>query len=214
MAMNNEAISLWHHLGNLICNTILIPVIGEGVLEAIAETEVVDGGLNCVYVSGKIVEISSKPLSMWTRMIENDRKLVILEQVERTVAKIHLDLARKILKMDSNAEALFDRSSKSMENEEVSVLLPHLTNTVHQVDFKGKTTALSREGTKFPVAVKIQAQICTVVAYHNLSGLVIINQKGQIESFNEHFINLMFGLNQVIGVIRFSEVTSVMLILF
>ena len=54
-----------------------------------------------------------------------------------------------------------------------------------------------RSGASFPASLKLRplgdATKIQVSVFHNLSGLVVLNSDGKIESANSHFTNLLFG---------------------
>lgn len=159
-------------------------------------------------------------VSLWIRQIDNaGRCLAVAEPVERRIAKLTIDDAGIVLFGDFEALMLFQLDSVDDFNGiDVTTLIPalklpssdtgDLINGLPKSVHKQKATGKTKDGMSFPLClfidpVEVDTDKTITPSYHitiwvftNLSGLMVIDENGFIESCNHHFSMLMFGFTQ------------------
>lgn len=201
-----------------------VSALAEGQLNSEDGTMVLLSGkvveMNTKY-GGKVA------VSLWIRQIDADgRCLAVAEPVERRVAKILVDRNGCVLSGDYGALLLFQLDSiDQFCGMEIAALIPaiqlpdadgsHIPKSVQ----KQKATGRTSDGVTFPLCLMIGANVessgstaesadsglsnnstqylITVWVFQNISGLLVIDESGIIESCNHNFSMLMFGYAQM-----------------
>lgn len=163
-------------------------------------------------------------VSLWIRQIDSDgRCLAVAEPVERRIAQIVCDRNGCIMSGDYEALMLFQLDSLEhfcgldIQSLVPAIQLPdgdtsHIAKHIRKQKATGKTT----DGVTFPLCLMISLQdgsgtdsadsgvsssnsqlyCITIWVFQNISGLLVIDESGFIESCNHHFSMLMFGYSQ------------------
>lgn len=154
----------------------------------------------------------SVAVSLWIRQINNS-SLAVAEPVERRIAHISMDSYGRVKSGDFEAMLLFQQDVDEFKSKDVKMLIPaikwppeKITDPLPKHIAKQKATGKTKEGQSFPLCLKIERQDnkltkdvlfeITVVVFNNMSGLIVIDENGLIESLNHHFSMLMFGYTQ------------------
>lgn len=161
-------------------------------------------------------------VSLWIRQIDNDgRCLAVAEPVERRISQIIIDRGGVIVSGDMEAVMLFQIDSEEhfvgMEIQSLipAIRLPEPSDTaIPKAVRKQKATGKTTDGISFPLCLMItkpdessadsndsgvsnhENLIVTIWVFQNISGLVVIDDAGLVESCNHHFSMLMFGFSQ------------------
>lgn len=163
-------------------------------------------------------------VSLWIRQIDVDgRCLAVAEPVERRVAQIIIDKNGCIMSGDTDALMLFQvESQDQFVGLEIQALIPAIqlpdpvNGTIAKFVRKQKATGKTSDGMSFPLCLMITAHedtsveasdstgglsnsnlyAITIWVFQNISGLLVIDENGLIESCNHHFSMLMFGYSQ------------------
>ncbi|XP_055702492.1 PAS domain-containing serine/threonine-protein kinase isoform X2 [Phlebotomus papatasi] len=192
-------------------------------VSALAEGQLNSEDGTMVLLSGKVVEMNTKAgnpiaVSLWIRQIDSEgRCLAVAEPVERRVAELVIDRSGFVVSGDYDALLLFQLdSADQFKGMDVTSLIPaiHLPDPDNPGPIpkhvrKQKATGRTFDGISFPLCLMITRQepgeeddasaplyIVTIWVFTNLSGLVVIEESGIIESCNHHFSMLMFGYAQ------------------
>ncbi|XP_055691035.1 PAS domain-containing serine/threonine-protein kinase isoform X2 [Lutzomyia longipalpis] len=192
-------------------------------VSALAEGQLNSEDGTMVLLSGKVVEMNTKAgqpiaVSLWIRQIDSEgRCLAVAEPVERRVAELVIDRAGFVLSGDYDALLLFQLdSADQFKGMDVTSLIPaiHLPDPEHSGPIpkhvrKQKATGRTLDGISFPLCLMITPlpeateeedasgmYTVTIWVFTNLSGLMVIEENGIIESCNHHFSMLMFGYAQ------------------
>lgn len=212
-------------IGKRLCNYL---TFGNGYYMA-KETQLESTG-EVVIISGKVMELinsyeETMPVSVWMKKLsskEELRCLVVMEPVERTVAKFSVSSDGKILTCDSTMSTLFAYTSPE-ELKELSIiqLIPSLTlplfishektlSTTKKIEASGRT----RNGVYFPLTVMFKNEcsntndisddktVANVIyngiiwVFANISGMITILPNGTIHSCNTNFSQMLFGFSQ------------------
>lgn len=154
-------------------------------------------------------------VSLWIRKIDTDgRCLAVAEPVERRVARLLINGQGAVLSADYEALLLFQMESvDEFHNMHVTNLIPAIqlpdtcpgdaTGRLPKSVSKQKATGRTKDGLSFPLCLLIEPSeddpttfSLTLFVFNNLSGLMVIDETGIIESCNHHFSMLMFGYAQ------------------
>lgn len=162
-------------------------------------------------------------VSLWIRQIDNDgRCLAVAEPVERRISQIVIDRNGVIVSGDMEAVMLFQiESEEHFVGMEIQSIIPAIRlpetndNTISKAVRKQKATGKTMDGISFPLCLMITQPdelstssnpdvgisnndhlIVTIWVFQNISGLVVIDDAGLVESCNHHFSMLMFGFSQ------------------
>lgn len=165
-------------------------------------------------------------VSLWIRQIDLDgRCLAVAEPVERRVAQILVDQNGCVLSGDYEALLLFQLDSiDQFCGMDIIALIPAIQmpagdgSLISKHIRKQKATGRTSDGVTFPLCLMIGAHVdtsgstaesadsglsndstqylITIWVFQNISGLLVINEKGIIESCNHNFSMLMFGYAQ------------------
>lgn len=163
-------------------------------------------------------------VSLWIRQIDVDgRCLAVAEPVERRIAQILIDRNGCILSGDYEALILFQLDTiDQFCGMDIQTLIPaiHLpdadSSLIAKHVRKQKATGKTSDGISFPLCLMISQQdsggtdttdsgvssntshlyVITIWVFQNISGLLVIDENGIIESCNHHFSMLMFGYSQ------------------
>ncbi|XP_068085180.1 PAS domain-containing serine/threonine-protein kinase [Anabrus simplex] len=190
-------------------------------ITALAEEQLDPKDGNMVVLSGKVVEMLTKdekviPVSLWLRKLEAEgRCLAVAEPVERRIAQLVIDCAGCIMSADSETAVIFQYEADELEGMDIATLVPAIKLPGHEGNLtkdvkKQKATGRTREGATFPLCLRMAEEpvddknidsyttLYSVViwVFANMSGLVVLNESGTIESCNHHFTHMMFGYPQ------------------
>lgn len=163
-------------------------------------------------------------VSLWIRQIDSDgRCLAVAEPVERRVAQICIDRNGGIVSGDYEALMLFQLESlEHFCGLEIQSLIPAISlpdadnSLIAKHIRKQKATGKTTDGVTFPLCLMISladstasdsgdsgvsnntsyTYVITIWVFQNISGLLVIDEHGFIESCNHHFSMLMFGYSQ------------------
>lgn len=161
-------------------------------------------------------------VSLWIRQIDNDgRCLAVAEPVERRIAQILIDKMGVIVSADVEAVMLFQVESEDhFIGMEIQTLIPAVKlpdrsdNVISKLVRKQKATGKTTDGISFPLCLMVTPSdesnnetndsglsnsnlyVVTIWVFQNISGLLVIDENGLIESCNHHFSMLMFGYSQ------------------
>lgn len=156
-------------------------------------------------------------VSLWIRKIDTDgRCLAVAEPVERRVARLLINGQGAVLSADYEALLLFQMESvEEFNNMHVTNLIPAIqlpdscsgdsTGRLPKSVSKQKATGRTKDGLSFPLCLIIEPSAAeddlnqfsvTLFVFNNLSGLMVIDETGLIESCNHHFSIIMFGYAQ------------------
>lgn len=219
----NELCSM--QLSNLLSNK------KKNHVSALAEGQLNSEDGTMVLLSGKVVEMTTKhaskvAVSLWIRQIDEKTCLAIAELVERRISQISIDRNGTIIGCDYEALLLFQlESTDQLNGVDIHTIIPAIqlpssdSSMISKSIEKQKATGKTTDGISFPLCLMITQQdtgadssdsgvstssssyVVTVWVFQNISGLLVIDENGLIESCNHHFANLMFGYtqNKIIG---------------
>lgn len=200
-------------------------------MSALAEGQLNSEDGTMVLLSGKVVEMTTKhatkvAVSLWIRQIDEKTCLAIAELVERRISQISIDRNGTIISGDYEALLLFQLESlDQFSGMDIHTIIPAIqlpssdSSMISKNIEKQKATGKTTDGISFPLCLMISHQdngadssdsgvsnsccsyVVTVWVFQNISGLLVIDENGLIESCNHHFANLMFGYtqNKIIG---------------
>lgn len=162
-------------------------------------------------------------VSLWIRQIDSEgRCLAVAEPVERRIAELIIDQDGFILNGDYEAVILFQLDSEDKLNGlEIKTLIPAIQLPSSEMTIlsksirKQKATGKTKDGVSFPLCLMFREfdtdlaektnvepmnlisgnnyYLITIWVFTNISGLIVIDENGVIESCNHHFSMLMFG---------------------
>lgn len=195
-------------------------------VSALAEGQLNSEDGTMVLLSGKVVEMTTKnstkvAVSLWIRQIDDKTCLAIAELVERRISQITIDRNGTIIHGDYEALLLFQLESiDEFNGMDIHTIIPAIqlpsadSSIISKNIEKQKATGKTTDGVSFPLCLMISHQdngvdssdsgmsngtcayVVTVWVFQNVSGLIVIDDIGLIESCNHHFANLMFGYTQ------------------
>nr|XP_011431433.3 PAS domain-containing serine/threonine-protein kinase isoform X1 [Crassostrea gigas] len=187
---------------------------------------------NIVSLAGKVVDaIDSNglimPISVWVKKLEQEaeqRALVVMEPVERTVAMVTFNAEGTILSCDHQMAYLYGYfSPDDLEGVKIKQLIPSLQLPVEgkplEKDLrKQRATGKTKDGACFPLSlsVKLASEVDSsrpnstggvqddrksvyvgiLWVFSNISGLVTMLPDGTINSINENFALMLFGYSR------------------
>lgn len=170
---------------------------------------------------------SKVAVSLWIRQIDTDgRCLAVAEPVERRVAQLLVDRNGSVLSGDYEALLLFQMDAiEEFSGMDICSLIPAIQlpdgdgSLIAKHVRKQKATGRTTDGVTFPLCLMISANaettgstaesadsgvsnnsaqyLITIWVFQNISGLLVIDEGGFIESCNHHFSMLMFGYAQM-----------------
>ncbi|XP_067138558.1 PAS domain-containing serine/threonine-protein kinase-like [Centruroides vittatus] len=212
-------------IGKRLCNYL---TFGNGYYLA-KETQLESTG-EVVIISGKVMELinsykETMPVSVWMKKLsskEELRCLVVMEPVERTVAKFSVSSDGKIIACDITMSMLFAYTTpEELKELNIIQLIPSLSlpllntqdktsNGTKKIEASGRT----RNGAYFPLTVmfkhecdnsndisddKVLANVIysgVIWVFANISGMITILPNGTIHSCNTNFSQMLFGFSQ------------------
>lgn len=166
-------------------------------------------------------------VSLWIRQIDADgRCLAVAEPVERRVAQLLVDQNGCVISGDYEALLLFQLDAiEQFCGMEITALIPAIQMPVGDGSLiskhirKQKATGRTSDGVTFPLCLMISTHVdtsgstaesadsglsndstqylITIWVFQNISGLLVIDERGIIESCNHNFSMLMFGYAQM-----------------
>lgn len=202
-----------------------VSALAEGQLNSEDGTMVLLSGkvveMNTKYGSKVAVSLWIRQIDM------DGRCLAVAEPVERRVAQILVDRNGCVLSGDYEALLLFQMDAiEQFSGMDICALIPAIQLPDADVSLiakhvrKQKATGRTTDGVTFPLCLMISAQadttgsstaesadsgvsnnttqyLITIWVFQNISGLLVIDESGFIESCNHHFSMLMFGYAQM-----------------
>ncbi|GAB0097562.1 PAS domain-containing serine/threonine-protein kinase [Sergentomyia squamirostris] len=225
LIVNNNACILLGFSSRELCEMqfgMLLASKNKQHVSALAEGQLNSEDGTMVLLSGKVVEMNTKngkpiAVSLWIRQIDSEGKcLAVAEPVERRVAEMVIDRNGVVLSGDYEALLLFQlESADQFKGMDITSLIPaiHLPDPDNPSQIpkhvrKQKATGRTLDGISFPLCLMITHQeaseeeeatplyTVTIWVFTNLSGLMVLEENGVIESCNHHFSMLMFGYAQ------------------
>lgn len=196
-----------------------VSALAEGQLNSEDGTMVLLSG-KVVEMNTKCARNSKVGVSLWIRQIDNDRCLAVAEPVERRIAQLVIDRCGVIISGDVEGVMLFQVESEDhFMGMDIRTLIPAIRlpdlndSNVPKTVRKQKATGKTTDGISFPLCLMITTPdeshsgndsglssnctyIVTIWVFQNVSGLLVIDENGTIESCNHHFSMLMFGYSQ------------------
>ncbi|XP_017070273.1 PAS domain-containing serine/threonine-protein kinase isoform X2 [Drosophila eugracilis] len=196
----------------------------ESHISSLAEMQIEGDEGRVVLLSGKVIEMKTKSsnkilVSLWIRQISNDgRHIAVAEPVERHICHISTDRFGVITSVDSTtATIFFYESTESVVGVNITTLIPFIklpepdSKEIAKSLRKQRATGRTTDNVKFPLCLLIALDEnaptgysstgntvfrITVWVFQNLSGLIVIDDIGNILMCNQPFSLLMFGYGQ------------------
>lgn len=164
-------------------------------------------------------------VSLWVRQIDVDgRCLAVAEPVQRRVSQLIIDSKGSIITGDHETLILFQLENLEMLlGMDIKSLIPAIQipdkdcEIISKCIKKQRATGRTTDGISFPLCLQIihhdhiesqesadsgvsnsghNLYCLTIWVYQNISGLIVVDSNGVIESCNHHFSMLMFGIPQ------------------
>ncbi|XP_062573594.1 uncharacterized protein LOC134235480 isoform X2 [Saccostrea cucullata] len=184
---------------------------------------------NIVSLAGKVVDAVDNnglvmPISVWVKRLDQEkeqRALVVMEPVERTVAMVTFNDEGRVLSCDHQMAYLYGYfSPDDLEGLKIKQLIPSLKlpaagQPLEKEIRKQRATGRTKDGASFPLSLSIKlatevenSSYASAGALHddgeniyvgvlwvfsNISGLVTLLPDGTISSINENFALMLFG---------------------
>ncbi|XP_017045422.1 PAS domain-containing serine/threonine-protein kinase [Drosophila ficusphila] len=196
----------------------------ESHISSLAEMQIEGDEGRVVLLSGKVIEMKTKSgnkilVSLWIRQISNDgRHIAVAEPVERHICHISTDRLGVITSADSTtATIFFYESTEGVVGVNVTALIPFIklpdpdSREIPKSLRKQRATGRTTDNVKFPLCLLIALDESVVAGYsnpghsvfnitvwvfQNLSGLIVVDDVGNILMCNQPFSLLMFGYGQ------------------
>ncbi|XP_033156544.1 PAS domain-containing serine/threonine-protein kinase isoform X1 [Drosophila mauritiana] len=196
----------------------------ESHISSLAEMQIEGDEGRVVLLSGKVIEMKTKSggkilVSLWIRQISTDgRHIAVAEPVERHICHISTDRSGVITSVDSTtATIFFYESIESVVGVSIVTLIPFIklpdpdSREIPKSLRKQRATGRTTDNVKFPLCLLIALDEdasagyshsgktglnITVWVFQNLSGLIVVDDIGNILMCNQPFSLLMFGYGQ------------------
>ncbi|XP_020818197.1 PAS domain-containing serine/threonine-protein kinase [Drosophila serrata] len=197
----------------------------ESHISSLAEMQIEGDEGRVVLLSGKVIEMKTKPgskilVSLWIRQISSDgRHIAVAEPVERHICHISIDRFGVITSADSTtATIFFYESTDGVVGLNIVALIPFIKlpdpdsrDAIPKSLRKQRATGRTTDNVKFPLCLLLTldesapagypassspALNITVWVFQNLSGLIVVDDIGNILMCNQPFSLLMFGYGQ------------------
>ncbi|XP_033251438.1 PAS domain-containing serine/threonine-protein kinase-like [Drosophila miranda] len=196
----------------------------ESHISSLAEMQIdVDEG-RVLLLSGKVIEMKTKQstkilVSLWIRQIDNEgRNIAVAEPVQRHICQIGIDRLGAITMADAATATIFlYYSTEDVVGVNITTLIPFIklpdpdSREISKNLRKQRATGRTTDNVKFPLCLLIttpevigsstthSCNTCfniTVWVFQNLSGLIVVDEIGNIQTCNQPFSMLMFGYGQ------------------
>ncbi|KAH8401401.1 hypothetical protein KR009_005272, partial [Drosophila setifemur] len=196
----------------------------ESHISSLAEMQIDSDEGRVVLLSGKVIEMLTKAgnkimVSLWIRQINTDgRHIAVAEPVQRHICHIGTDRCGIITSADANTATIFlYESTDSVVGVNIATLIPFLKlpepdcREIPKSLRKQRATGRTTDNVKFPLCLLIALDEnpsagytsssntlfhITVWVFQNLSGLIVVDEMGNIQTCNQPFSLLMFGYGQ------------------
>ncbi|XP_037716009.1 PAS domain-containing serine/threonine-protein kinase isoform X2 [Drosophila subpulchrella] len=223
--VNNKACQLLGYTSQELRNKGFFDLLNgktESHISSLAEMQIEGDEGRVVLLSGKVIEMKTKSsnkilVSLWIRQISNDaRHIAVAEPVERHICHISTDRFGVITSVDATtATIFFYESTESMVGVNITALIPFIklpdpdSREIPKSLRKQRATGRTTDNVKFPLCLLIALDESagtgtggytvfnvTVWVFQNLSGLIVVDDIGNILMCNQPFSLLMFGYGQ------------------
>nr|XP_016930113.1 PAS domain-containing serine/threonine-protein kinase isoform X2 [Drosophila suzukii] len=223
--VNNKACQLLGYTSQELRNKGFFDLLNgktESHISSLAEMQIEGDEGRVVLLSGKVIEMKTKSsnkilVSLWIRQISNDaRHIAVAEPVERHICHISTDRFGVITSVDATtATIFFYESTESMVGVNITALIPFIklpdpdSREIPKSLRKQRATGRTTDNVKFPLCLLIALDEnagtgtggytvfnITVWVFQNLSGLIVVDDIGNILMCNQPFSLLMFGYGQ------------------
>jgi len=223
--VNNKACQLLGYTSQELRNKGFFDLLNgktESHISSLAEMQIEGDEGRVVLLSGKVIEMKTKSsnkilVSLWIRQISNDaRHIAVAEPVERHICHISTDRFGVITSVDATtATIFFYESTESMVGVNITALIPFIklpdpdSREIPKSLRKQRATGRTTDNVKFPLCLLIALDEnagsgtggytvfnVTVWVFQNLSGLIVVDDIGNILMCNQPFSLLMFGYGQ------------------
>ncbi|XP_030386283.1 PAS domain-containing serine/threonine-protein kinase [Scaptodrosophila lebanonensis] len=191
-------------------------------ISALAEMQIDSDEGIVVLLSGKVIEMKTSyntkvVVSLWIRQIDNDgRNIAVAEPVQRHICLVSVDRCGVITSADSTTATIFlYESVEDIVGVHISSLIPFIKlpdpdcKQISKSLRKQRATGRTTDNVKFPLCLHIApyeptpseniSKACfqiTIWVFQNLSGLIVVDEMGNIQTCNQPFSLLMFGYSQ------------------
>ncbi|XP_016992218.1 PAS domain-containing serine/threonine-protein kinase isoform X2 [Drosophila rhopaloa] len=219
--VNNKACQLLGYTSQELRNKGFFDLLNgktESHISSLAEMQIEGDEGRVVLLSGKVIEMKTKTsnkilVSLWIRQISTDgRHIAVAEPVERHICHISTDRFGVITSVDATtATIFFYESTESVVGINIVTLIPFIKlpdpdcREIPKSLRKQRATGRTTDDVKFPLCLLIALDESTSTGYginitvwvfQNLSGLIVVDDVGNILMCNQPFSLLMFGYGQ------------------
>ncbi|XP_016953507.1 PAS domain-containing serine/threonine-protein kinase isoform X2 [Drosophila biarmipes] len=223
--VNNKACQLLGYTSQELRNKGFFDLLNgktESHISSLAEMQIEGDEGRVVLLSGKVIEMKTKSsnkilVSLWIRQISNDaRHIAVAEPVERHICHISTDRFGVVTSVDATtATIFFYESTESVVGVNITALIPFIklpdpdSREIPKSLRKQRATGRTTDNVKFPLCLLIALDEnagtgtggysmfnITVWVFQNLSGLIVVDDIGNILMCNQPFSLLMFGYGQ------------------
>ncbi|XP_034652682.1 PAS domain-containing serine/threonine-protein kinase [Drosophila subobscura] len=224
--VNNKACHLLGYTSHELRNKSFFDLLNcksESHISSLAEMQIdVDEG-RVVLLSGKVIEMKTKQntkilVSLWIRQIDNEgRNIAVAEPVQRHICQISIDRFGAITMADAATATIFlYYATEDVIGVNITTLIPFIklpdpdSREISKGLRKQRATGRTTDNVKFPLCLLLTtaepnasttytSNTCfniTVWVFQNLSGLIVVDEIGNIQTCNQPFSVLMFGYGQ------------------
>ncbi|EDW72070.2 uncharacterized protein Dwil_GK10638 [Drosophila willistoni] len=193
-------------------------------ISALAEMQIDGDEGIVVLLSGKVIEMKTKHntkivVSLWIRQIDNEgRNIAVAEPVQRHICQISIDRFGGITNADTTTATIFLYDSPDdIIGVNIQTLIPFMklpdpdVREIPKYLRKQRATGRTTDKVKFPLCLLISPHEpslpsytntnnsfynITIWVFQNLSGLIVVDELGFIQTCNQPFSLLMFGYSQ------------------
>lgn len=197
----------------------------ESHISSLAEMQIDSDEGRVVLLSGKVIEMLTKSgtkilVSLWIRQINSDgRHIAVAEPVQRHICHIGIDRGGVITSADATTATIFlYESTDNVLGINIATLIPFIklpdpdSREIPKSLRKQRATGRTTDNVKFPLCLLLSLEETpstgypstasgtlfniTVWVFLNLSGLIVVDEMGNIQTCNQPFSLLMFGYGQ------------------
>ncbi|XP_017125151.1 PAS domain-containing serine/threonine-protein kinase [Drosophila elegans] len=215
--VNNKACQLLGYSSQELRNKGFFDLLNgktESHISSLAEMQIEGDEGRVVLLSGKVIEMKTKTsnkilVSLWIRQISSDgRHIAVAEPVERHICHLSTDRFGVITSVDATTSTIFFyESTESVVGLNVTALIPFIklpdpdSRELPKNLRKQRATGRTTDNVKFPLCLLLALDEgsglnITVWVFQNLSGLLVVDDVGNILMCNQPFSLLMFGYGQ------------------
>ncbi|KAH8272802.1 hypothetical protein KR018_000092, partial [Drosophila ironensis] len=219
--VNNKACQLLGYTSQELRNKSFFDLLNgksESHISSLAEMQIDSDEGRVVLLSGKVIEMVTKTatkilVSLWIRQINSDgRHIAVAEPVQRHICHIGVDRYGLITSADATTATIFlYESTEHVVGVNIATLIPFIklpdpdSREIPKSLRKQRATGRTTDNVKFPLCLLIALDEgvangslfhITVWVFQNLSGLIVVDELGNIQTCNQPFSLLMFGYGQ------------------